>query len=242
MSEQQPQQEEENNVNTPPSDSKRDRRRKGNQNSPIPSIGTISKDNNITFSRSIAAATPASHIMNSNSFFSAVEEGSKKEKQKKEFSRENSNVNIPERVLTDIEAPPAERLKNLRILGSEESICEEKTDEWKVLREHLFKEGRLDKESAHYLISKASEHFQKQPNVLELQAPITVCGDIHGQFYDLSKLLIKLGEPKDAKFLFLGDYVDRGDFSCEVCFIFYFIFSNFSIFKIILENRKKFKY
>ena len=59
--------------------------------------------------------------------------------------------------------------------------------------------------------------FRNEPNVLYLDAPLYVFGDIHGQFSDLIHFLEMTGLPPNNKFLFLGDYVDRGNNSIEVC-------------------------
>ena len=55
-----------------------------------------------------------------------------------------------------------------------------------------------------------------EPMVLTLNAPLYVVGDLHGNIYDLIRILVMTeGAPKN-KFLFLGDYVDRGPYSVEV--------------------------
>ena len=59
--------------------------------------------------------------------------------------------------------------------------------------------------------------LQNEPNILDLEAPINIFGDIHGQFADMIHFLEMTGLPPAQKFLFMGDYVDRGNNSIEVC-------------------------
>ncbi|KAJ1842008.1 phosphoprotein phosphatase PP4 catalytic subunit, partial [Coemansia sp. RSA 486] len=65
------------------------------------------------------------------------------------------------------------------------------------------------------LCNKAREIFIEESNVQRVDAPVTICGDIHGQFYDLQELFTVGGECPDTNYLFMGDFVDRGFYSVE---------------------------
>jgi protein phosphatase len=59
-------------------------------------------------------------------------------------------------------------------------------------------------------------HFMKVPTVLDINSPVYVIGDIHGNLVDLVRILKLVGLPPQSRLLFLGDYVDRGEYSVEV--------------------------
>eukprot|EP01084_Bolivina_argentea_P003987 7558_1 len=66
------------------------------------------------------------------------------------------------------------------------------------------------------LCSKAKEIFISEPNIKRICCPVTICGDIHGQFADLLELFNTGGHVPETNYLFLGDYVDRGLYSVQV--------------------------
>mmetsp|Transcript_11710 Transcript_11710/g.28849 ORF Transcript_11710/g.28849 Transcript_11710/m.28849 type:complete len:525 (-) Transcript_11710:339-1913(-) len=115
-----------------------------------------------------------------------------------------------DRMMKDVVAPPRHPLSRDRIFPNGA-----KTPNIKEVKEHLLKEGRIDEEVFMEIVESAGKILKQEPNVLNLKYPITVCGDVHGQFFDLARLFNVGGDPEKTQYLFLGDYVDRGCFSTE---------------------------
>eukprot|EP00040_Diaphanoeca_grandis_P003582 m.25301 g.25301 ORF g.25301 m.25301 type:complete len:306 (-) comp14947_c0_seq1:125-1042(-) len=74
---------------------------------------------------------------------------------------------------------------------------------------------QLSEKQIKALCEKAREIFMKESNVQPVPCPVTVCGDVHGQFHDLMELFRIGGDAPDTNYLFMGDYVDRGYYSVE---------------------------
>uniref|UniRef100_A0A060T3M0 Serine/threonine-protein phosphatase n=1 Tax=Blastobotrys adeninivorans TaxID=409370 RepID=A0A060T3M0_BLAAD len=73
----------------------------------------------------------------------------------------------------------------------------------------------LSEDEVRRLCDLCRDVVSKESNVQPVSSPVTVCGDIHGQFHDLMELF-KIGGPSpDTNYLFMGDYVDRGYYSVE---------------------------
>jgi len=73
----------------------------------------------------------------------------------------------------------------------------------------------LPEQELKQLCEIVKELLLEESNVQPVSAPVTICGDIHGQFYDLLKLFRVGGEIPDRNYIFMGDFVDRGYYSLE---------------------------
>ena len=120
---------------------------------------------------------------------------------------------LNDREIKDVNPPPHQDMP-VKLLFPNSKTPE--IPDWKTLKSYLTKEGKISKKDLLSLLSKFTSIVKKENNILKIQDPVTIVGDIHGQYYDLLKILEVGGNPEQTKYIFLGDYVDRGSFSIEV--------------------------
>lgn len=133
-----------------------------------------------------------------------------------------------------------EKRKRPNSKKDEQIVTVEMTQAYLQRMLQLFKDGKqLPRKHAYAIVAATYNVFKEHDQSLteigipraktaskEFQYPtekITVCGDTHGQFYDVLHLFEEFGWPEQDKhtYLFNGDFVDRGSWSCEVAFTYY---------------------
>lgn len=103
---------------------------------------------------------------------------------------------------------------NEKLLHSDDSYSSSNADLDRQI-EQLMRCEIIKESEVKSLCNKAIEILMNESNVQRVDAPVTICGDIHGQFYDLLELFKVGGDCPSTNYLFLGDFVDRGLYSVE---------------------------
>ncbi|KRX21160.1 Serine/threonine-protein phosphatase PP1-1 [Trichinella nelsoni] len=93
----------------------------------------------------------------------------------------------------------------------------------------IFNNKSLSQDEMSILLDYTYGALSNEKALLKLKPPLLICGDIHGQYYDLVRMFEKCGWPPKKRYLFLGDYVDRGAASTEVITMLF-------LFKVLYPN------
>ncbi|KAF8276621.1 serine/threonine-protein phosphatase PP1 beta [Trypanosoma cruzi] len=128
-------------------------------------------------------------------------------------TRKRSRSHSAEKTLERLEAAPVPRL--------ETSIEEEEKSAIRRLVTSVLQDWRgaqklLNEDIIRTVLRRVRPVLMSQPMMVRLEAPVNVCGDIHGQINDLVEIFRAGGMPPASRYLFLGDYVDRGKYGTEV--------------------------
>lgn len=88
------------------------------------------------------------------------------------------------------------------------------------MKEHFRVEKKIDRHDVVFILLRVLALFKTYPNFVDVTVPdgedITVCGDTHGQYYDTLNIFKLNGNPSPSnRYLFNGDFVDRGSYSVE---------------------------
>lgn len=119
---------------------------------------------------------------------------------------------LQDRKVKSVPPPPAQCLRQDMMFPNGLSGL----PDWECVIENFKNQGKISVDLCLQTIRRVASVFSCESNILSLADPVTVVGDIHGQFYDFVKLLQVGGDADKTQYLFLGDYVDRGSFAVEV--------------------------
>uniref|UniRef100_A0A915LNW6 Serine/threonine-protein phosphatase n=1 Tax=Meloidogyne javanica TaxID=6303 RepID=A0A915LNW6_MELJA len=115
--------------------------------------------------------------------------------------------------------PSETRSRNTSMSKSASSAVFNRIDLCEFIRRHFLLGSanfRYKFEQLQQLVDRAVDSLQQQPTLIETTGPIHVCGDLHGQYTDLLRIFYSCGPPHRTRYIFLGNFVDRGGNSLEI--------------------------
>lgn len=123
-------------------------------------------------------------------------------------------------------------------------IIDESSRKKKPMQE--YPQVQFDVPSSFEIINKASEILKEEPSILQIdtkddETEFIIVGDIHGSIESLLKIFKEKGYPPSARYLFLGDYVDRGFRSIEVMIMLYSLKCLFPKYVYLIRGNHEFK-
>ena len=124
---------------------------------------------------------------------------------------------LNDRVVNEVARPPCIPLSVNRVFAGGDA-CANSEINLELVKNYLFEGGKISKECLLDIMRRVKPVLSAEPNLLRVDGKVVIVGDIHGQFYDLVAMLRKLNSRSagQQKILFLGDYVDRGNYGPEV--------------------------
>ncbi|KAJ3439540.1 serine/threonine-protein phosphatase 2b catalytic subunit 1-related [Anaeramoeba flamelloides] len=160
--------------------------------------------------KSLTETTESNHSLSgSDTYASASSSGSEQSD-----GYERGKVNCGD----DRQCKKAKELIRERLPSETVFPNEGKIPNYEALFKHFKREGKLFKKDILKICKLARRKLKKEPNLLRISSPVLIIGDLHGQFFDLVSIIeaVPICKKKENHFLFLGDYVDRGNYGFEI--------------------------
>lgn len=120
---------------------------------------------------------------------------------------------LKDRQVNSTELPVSKRMDHYLFYSKKSNY---KLPDYKTILLYLKKQGKLMKDTLINLLNNSKKILKEESNVLYLNDPAVIIGDLNGQYYDLLKIFEISNNFETKKYIFLGNYINKGFFSTEI--------------------------
>lgn len=131
-------------------------------------------------------------------------------------------------------------MTSLRVLKSFQPLIDSYSEDTTDVIGYKVPVPLIAPELAEALIKETIPILQSKSSLVKIDAPCYVVGDIHGNLYDLIRILSMAKLPPHSRYIFLGDYVDRGQFSYEIVMLLFALQCQFPNDVVLLRGNHEF--